>query len=460
MAGSPFSPLNLDIPRSAWRAALSIPSTAGPPSAGSRKAALAFIYVTILLDVLGFGLLIPVLPGLVEEFTGSKAQTAVILGLLLTTWSLMQFIFSPIIGTWSDRSGRRPVLILSALGLGADYIIMALAPNLAWLFLGRILSGILASSQPSAAAYVADVTPPERRAVAFGMIGAVWGLGFIIGPAIGGALGFISLRLPFWAAAVMSIGSALYGLFVLPESLPRERRAAFSWRRANPVGSLTLLRSHRQLLGLAEVNFLTFLAFQVLPSTFVIYAGYRFGWDELRVGLMLTAVGACNIAVQGVLVKRFIKRYGERKTLFLGLLAGVAGFLVYGLANNELLFLLGVPVFAFIGLAQPALQGLMTRRVSPSQQGQLQGANNSIFGLTGVVGPIFFGFVLSQFIGPLASLGVPGAAILLAALLMLLAAALAVRVTRESPRERSADATPWPTGAAVVPDGETGAEKR
>lgn len=450
------------MPHSAWPAALTIPARSGPASAGGRKAALVFIYVTILLDVLGFGLLIPVLPHLVEEFTGSKAQTAVVLGLLLTTWSLMQFIFSPIIGTWSDRSGRRPVLILSALGLGLDYIIMALAPNLAWLFLGRVLSGILASSQPSASAYVADVTPPERRAVAFGTIGAVWGAGFIVGPAIGGALGFFSSRLPFWAAAAMSLASAFYGLFVLPESLPPERRAAFSWRRANPVGSLTLLRSHRQLLGLAEVNFLTFLAFQVLPSTFVVYAGYRFGWEALTVGLMLTAVGACNVAVQGVLVKRFIKRYGERKTLFLGLLGGVAGFLIYGLAPTEILFLLGVPVFAFIGLAQPALQGLMTRRVSPSEQGQLQGANNSIFGLTGVIGPIIFGTVLSQFIGPLAFLGVPGAAILLAALLMLFAAGLTVRVTREAPATQGAGPTRRGAdpGVPVVPDGEAHRSER
>jgi MFS transporter, DHA1 family, tetracycline resistance protein len=426
---------------------------------------MAFIYVTILLDVLGFGLLIPVMPKLVLEFTPDPAQGAVIFGLLLTVWSLMQLLFSPLLGALSDRSGRRPVLILSAIGLGLDYIILALAPTLLWLFVGRILSGILASSQPSAAAYVADVTPPERRAGAFGMIGAVWGIGFIAGPAAGGALALINLRFPFWAAAAMSLASAAYGFFLLPESLPREKRTPFSWRRANPVGSLKLLRSHRELFGLAKVNFLSFLAFQVLPSTTVIYTGARYGWDALAVGLTLTLVGFCNIGVQGILVKPFVKRYGERKTLYTGLIAGMAGFAIYGLAPNGLAFLLGVPVFAFIGLMQPALQSLMTRRVSPSEQGQLQGANNSIFGLTGVLGPVLFGSVLATFLSVTISLDVlgygivvplSGAAFLLSAVLMLVAAGLAARVTRASAGEAVRGPTVVSPGPAPDPDGRIG----
>ena len=425
-----------------------------PPSTprGGRRAAMAFIYVTILLDVLGFGLLIPVLPNLIAEFTGDRAEAAVTFGLLLTVWSLMQFLFSPLLGALSDRFGRRPVLILSAIGLGLDYIVMAIAPTLAWLFVGRVLSGILASSQPTVAAYVADVTPVEQRAAAFGLIGAVWGVGFIIGPAIGGALALVHIRFPFWAAAGMSLASAAYGLFVLPESLPAGRRSPFSWRRANPVGSLTLLRSHRELLGLGGVNFLTFLAFQVLPSTFVLYAGYRYAWDPLAVGLLLTLVGIGNIGVQGFLVKPFIKRYGERTALYAGLLSGMAGLTIYGLAPDGILVFLGVPVFAFIGLTQPALQSLMTRRVRPSEQGQLQGANGSIFGLTGVLGPIMFGFVLATFIGPLRSLGVPGAAFFLAAALMLAAAALAVRVTRPS-RDAVDRGIPAPTDPPAIADG-------
>jgi MFS transporter, DHA1 family, tetracycline resistance protein len=391
---------------------------------------MAFIYVTIVLDTLAFGILIPVLPQLVVFFTGSESEGAVMFGLLLTVWSLMQFLFSPVLGALSDRFGRRPVLILSAIGLGLDYILMALAPNLAWLFVARVLSGITAASYPTAAAYVADVTPPERRAAAFGLIGAAWGIGFIFGPAFGGVLGGIDLRLPFWAAAGMSLASAVYGFTVLPESLPKDGRKPWSWRRANPVGSLDLLRSRPGLLGLASSTFLSFLAFQVLPSAYVIYAGYRYGWGEIEVGLALTLVGALNIGVQGGLVKPFIKRFGERAALITGLLAAAAAHLVYGLAPNATIFVVGIFVFSLIGLSQPALQGLMSKRVSPAEQGQLQGANASIMGLTGILGPILFGSVLAAFIGPYAGFGIPGAPFLLAAAITLGSAAVAVRVTR------------------------------
>jgi len=409
---------------------------------------MTFIYVTIVLDTLAFGILIPVLAPLVVSFTSSEAEGALMFGLLLTVWSLMQFLFSPLLGTLSDRFGRRPVLILSAIGLGLDYIVMALAPNLAWLFVGRVFSGITAASYPTAAAYVADVTPPERRAAAFGMIGAAWGVGFILGPAFGGVLGGVGARLPFWAAAGMSLASAGYGFFVLPESLPALVRKKFTWRRANPIGSLTLLRSHRGLLGLASSTFLSFLAFQVLPSVFVIYAGSRYNWHEIQVGLTLTIVGVCNIAVQGVLVKRVIKRVGERRTLYTGLLGGMAGFLVYGLAPFGWVFLLGIPVFALIGLSQPALQSLMSRRVTPSEQGQLQGANASILGLTGILGPILFGWVLSRSLGLTAGVDLRGAPFLLAAVIMLASAAVAARVTRaETPASAPGVPSPVPDGA-------------
>src|SRR5712691_11287296 len=287
---------------------------------------MAFIYVTIILDTLALGITIPVLPHLITNFVGDKVETAAIYGLLVTIWGLMQFLFSPLIGVLSDRFGRRPVLILSGFGLGLDYIIMALAPNLLWFFIGRILSGITSSSYATAAAYVADVTPVERRAAAFGMVGAAWGIGFILGPAIGGVVGAFGVRLPFWAAAAFSLVSATYAVFVLPESLARENRGRFSLRRANPVGSLSLLRSHRELFGLAAVNFIQFLAFQVLPSVYVIYAGYRYGWGPVEVGVSLAVVGALNITVQGGLVKRFIKRFGERNALITGLIAGAAAF--------------------------------------------------------------------------------------------------------------------------------------
>ena len=246
----------------------------------------------------------------------------------------------------------------------------------------------------------------------------------------------------------MSLASAGYGFFVLPESLPALVRKKFTWRRANPIGSLTLLRSHRGLLGLASSTFLSFLAFQVLPSVFVIYAGSRYGWHEIQVGLTLTIVGVCNIAVQGVLVKRVIKRVGERRTLYAGLLGGMAGFLVYGLAPLGWVFLLGIPVFALIGLSQPALQSLMSRRVTPSEQGQLQGANASILGLTGILGPILFGWVLSRSLGLTAGVDLRGAPFLLAAVIMLASAAVAARVTRaETPASAPGVPSPVPDGA-------------
>jgi len=390
--------------------------------------------------VLGFGIIIPVLPRLVVGFVGDPAQGAIVYGLFGTIWAVMQFVFSPLLGALSDRFGRRPVLILSALGLGVDYIVMALAPNLAWLFVGRIISGITSASFATASAYVADVTPTDKRAAAFGMVGAAWGVGFILGPAFGGVLGGIGPRLPFWAAAIMSLASASYGLIVLPESLSSTARHVFSWRRANPAGSLTLLRSHRELFGLATSMFLNFLAFQVLPSVYVLYAGYRYGWDTTTVGLTLALVGALNILVQGVLVRPIISRFGERTSLLIGLLFGAAGYVVYGLAPNGTIFLAGIAVFAPIGLAGPAVQGLMTRRVSPSEQGQLQGANASIQGLTGVFGPIIFTLIYAWFIGSGASLGLPGAPFFLAALLITCAAALAARVTRPATSTRDISA--------------------
>ena len=409
---------------------------------------MAFIYVTIILDTLGFGITIPVLPRLIVDFAGDTARGAEIFGLFVTIWSLMQFLFSPLLGALSDRFGRRPVLILSGFGLGLDYIVMALAPNLAWLLLGRVLSGITASSYATAGAYVADVTPVEKRAAAFGMVGAAWGVGFILGPAIGGLLGGFGVRIPFWAAAVFSLTSAAYGLFVLPESLRAKNPQKFSWKRANPVGSLTLLRSHRELFGLAAVNFLQFLGFQVLPSVFVIYAGYRYGWGPVEVGLSLTVVGALNIAVQGAGVKRFIKRFGERNALITGLAAGVASFIVWGLASTPAIFVLAIVVFAPIGLVQPAVQSLMSRRVGPSDQGQLQGANASIAGLTGILGPILFTLIFAQFIGPTAPVNLPGIPFFVAAVLMLASAVLAVRVLRTSA------GSPTRSRPVGIPDGD------
>ena len=280
---------------------------------GPKKAALIFIFITVLLDMIALGIVIPVLPKLIENFlSGNTAAAARMLGYFGTIWALMQFVFSPILGMASDRFGRRPVILLSNFGLALDYILMALAPSVGLLFAGRVLSGITTASIPAAGSYIADVSPPEKRAEGFGMLGMAFGIGFVLGPALGGILGDINPRLPFWAAGALSLANTLYGFFVLPESLARENRSSFSWAKANPVGSLTLLKSHTRLLSLSVVNFLQTLAHVVLPSIFVLYASYRYGWSAKTVGLWLALVGVTNGLVQGALIRPSIQRFGEQ----------------------------------------------------------------------------------------------------------------------------------------------------
>jgi len=411
---------------------VTIPSAS--TSTQPRQAAILFILITVTLDVLSFGIIIPVLPKLVEDFmSGDTAQAASIYGLMGTAWALMQFFCSPIQGALSDRFGRRPVVLLSNVGLGLDYIFMALAPNVAWLFLGRMISGVASSSFSTAGAYIADVTPPEKRAAAFGMIGAAFGLGFILGPAVGGLLGAIDPRLPFWGAAATSLVNACYGFFVLPESLPREKRMSFAWKRANPVGSLKLLRSHRELFSLAAVVFLGYLGHAVLPSVAVLYVGYRYGWDTKAVGFMLAGAGVSALIVQGLLMRPLTARFGERKTLLAGLLSGALGFAVYGVATDGWIYCAGIPVMAFWGLAGPSAQSFMSRRVSSSEQGQLQGAIGGLSGIAGLMGPGLFTQTFALFIGAQASWHLPGAPFLLASLLLFVGLAIAWRATKVPP---------------------------
>ncbi|HEY6421572.1 MAG TPA: TCR/Tet family MFS transporter [Candidatus Binataceae bacterium] len=406
------------------------------PPTERRRAALVFIFVTVVLDMLALGMIIPVLPKLVEDFVGGNAgRAAEIYGLFGTGWALMQFVGSPVLGALSDRHGRRPVILLSNFGLGIDYIVMALAPTVGWLFLGRVISGITSASGATAGAYIADVTPPEKRAGAFGMLSAAFGLGFVLGPALGGVLGNIDPRLPFWVAAGLSLLNAMYGLFVLPESLPRERREAFAWRRANPMGSLTLLRSHAELFGLAIVNFLANVAHEALPTTFVLYAMYRYGWNERTVGIALAAVGICSAIVGAGMVQPLVARFGERRVVLAGLVFGVAGFTIYGVASTAAIFWIGLPVNALWGLAGPPMQGMMTRRVKTSEQGQLQGALSSLRGIAFMMGPILFATTFASFIGARRDWHLPGAPYLLAAILLAAAMLLAWRVTRRESEE-------------------------
>ena len=408
-----------------------VPADQLPPAGEPRQAALVFIFITVLLDMLALGIIIPVWPRLVVGLlSGDSARGAEIFGVFGTAWALMQFVFSPIQGALSDRFGRRPVILLSNLGEGLDYFVMALAPSLGWLLVGRVVSGATAASVSTAFAYIADVTPPEKRAGRFGMVGAAFGIGFVLGPAISGLLGELGPRLPFWFAGVLGLANFAYGFFVLPESLPIERRAAFRWRRANPVGALGLLRSHRELSGLAVIYFLSQLAHVVLPSTFVLYAGFRYGWTERAVGLTLAAVGVCSMVVQAGLVGRVVAWAGERRTLMIGLFFGAVGFAIYGLAPTGSWFLLGVPVMSLWGLASPANQGLMTRLVSGSEQGQLQGASSSMMGIAGLLGPTLFTLTFAYAITATHHWQLSGAPFLLAALLLTLALGLTYRMAQ------------------------------
>ena len=393
-----------------------------------RGAAVAFIFVTVLLDTLALGVIIPVLPKLVESFVNNDtASAARIFGLFGTAWALMQFFFSPILGGLSDRFGRRPVVLLSNFGLALDYVLMALAPSLSWLFIGRVISGITSASISTSFAYIADITPAEKRAAVFGKVGAAFGAGFILGPALGGLLGGMDPRLPFWAAAALSFANTLYGLLILPESLPRDRRSSFRWKSANPLGALHLLRSSRVLTGLSIANFFAQLAHVVLPSTFVLYATYRYGWDARTVGLTLAMVGICAMAVQGLGIGPIVTRFGERRALLFGLGCGAVGFLIFGAAPSGALFWLGIPVMAFWGVSGAAIQALMTRLVAPDQQGQLQGATTSVQSLSQLLGPFLFTLTFAYFIGAQAPLKLPGAPFLLAAVLLTLALVIAAR---------------------------------
>lgn len=398
-----------------------------PPA---RRAALAFIFVTILVDVLAFGLIIPVLPQLLKKITGGVLSDATIWhGLFATGFMVMQFFFSPIQGALSDRFGRRPVILVSNAGLAIDFVIMAVAETLPLLFIARLLSGATSASFSTANAYVADVTPPEKRAAAFGRLGMAFGIGFTVAPVMGAWLGAVDLHLPFWVAAGLCAANFCYGWFVLPESLPPERRVPFEWRRANPLGSLKLLRAHPELFGLAGVSFLMAMAHLVYPTTFVLYADYRFGWGLEMVGWTLLLVGLLTIIVQGGLIGRISRTFGDRRTLLLGAAAGGIGFTGYALAPTGYWFWAAMPVAALWAIAGPAAQALMTSRVSASEQGRLQGAIGSLNSIAGILGPTLFtqtlaAVAVNEVRGPLA-----GATFWLAAGLVTLGGLLAWRIT-------------------------------
>lgn len=414
--------------------------TVQPGGAKHGRAAFAFIFVTVALDMVALGIIIPVLPRLIVQFEhGDMGMAATQTGVFAFVWAAMQFVFAPVMGALSDRYGRRPVVLLSNFGLGCDYVLMALAPTLRWLFVGRVISGITAASIPTANAYIADVTPENQRAAKFGMLGAAFGLGFIIGPAVGGFLGGYGLRYPFWASAILSLANGLYGLFILPESLPKERRSPFSVKRANPLGALKLLGSHPELAGLAVAMFLCYNAHESLPSMYVLYTDYRYHWSPALTGYAFTGVGVGSTIVSAFLISLAIKKIGEVRTLYTGWACGMAGFAVLALAPTTAFSLVSIPLLSLWGLGSPAMQSLMTRRVDKSAQGQLQGAMMSMFGVAGMIAPLVFTQVFSAAISPKWGIHLPGAPYWLAALLMLGSLAIAWSVMR---RETNTVAAP------------------
>ncbi len=407
-----------------------------------RQAAVIFILVTVTLDMLAIGLIAPVLPKLVLDFLGGDAPGAAkMFGIFGTVFALMQFIFSPVLGVLSDRFGRRPVILLSNLGLGLDYIVMALAPTVGWLFLGRMISGITAASISTGMAYIADVVPREKRAGAFGLIGAAFGVGFVLGPALGGILGNANPRLPFWVAAGLSLANWLYGFFFVPESLPLERRKAFTLRRANPVGSLVLLRSHPELFQLATIQFISYLAHEVF-NVWALYAIYRYAWSTGSIGTSLALAGICTAVISAGLVRPIVARIGERRTLYLGQFFGGLGVLMAGLARTGAFYLGSIPIISIWNISSPAANGMMTHRVSESEQGELQGAISSLRAIAMMLGPGLFTFTFAFFIDQGKGWNVPGAPWYLGAFLLFVAAAMSTRIPRVNAKTEPAAVAP------------------
>jgi len=406
--------------------------------------ALVFIAITVLLDTIGFGLILPVQPALLVELTGeSVSRVATYGGMLAFVYAIGQFFFAPALGNLSDRFGRRPVLLFAVGSLGVDYLIMGFAPTLGWLFVGRTLAGVAGASFTPAYAYVADIAPPERRAQSFGIIGAMFGTGFIVGPALGGLLGGLGPRAPFFAAAALSLANVTYGFFVLPESLPPEKRRPFDWKRANPLGTLAQMRKHPVVLGLLAALFLWMVGHQVMPATWAFYTKYRFGWSEATIGASLAMVGAIVIVSQATLLRFVVPRLGERRAALLAITIAAVGYVGYGTATAGWMMFAWLPTWFFGAIMMPTTNALMSHRVAADAQGELQGAVASLFSLSSIVGPPLMTQLFSHFSGPNAPAHVPGAAFLAAALLTAACLVMYWMATRE-------DVSEVPRGAEVA----------
>lgn len=417
----------------------------------TNKPAIGFIFLTLLLDVLGFGVLIPVGPRLVQSLLngghgGTDSEAAYAVGWLAATYAIMQFFFSPLLGALSDKIGRRPVLLLAIFGSGLDYFAMAFAPTLAIFFVTRAINGLSGASMTVCNAYIADVTPPEKRAAAFGMIGAAFGLGFVLGPLAGGFLGEINIHLPFYVAGGLSLANWLYGYFVLPESLPRERRSHLKLARANPVGAYVGLGRYPLVAGLAAAMFLLNLAMFGLHMTWVLYTSHRYGWSPKVVGLSLFCVGIGAALVQGGLVRKVVPKLGERRSLLIGLCIGVLSYIGYGAATEGWMIFVIIVFASLGGIAMPAAQAMITKTVRPYEQGEVQGALTSLQCVAQIFGPLIATRVFGYFISDKAPHYLPGASFFLGAVFAALGTMVAAWATA---KYRPAD--PHASGSAAPP---------
>lgn len=397
-----------------------------------RSAGTPFIFVTIMLDMIALGIMIPVFQPLILSFThGSFANASLLSGIFAMLFAGMQFFLSPVLGVLSDKVGRRPIVLLSNVGTCIDYAILALAPNVWWLFVGRLLSGATTSSISVASAYIADATPEEKRASAYGMIGACFGVGFVVGPAIGGLLSsWLGLRAPFWVAGALSLVNFVYGYFVLPESLQAQNRNEFSWKRANPLGSVKLLRRHTELSWFAIVMLIGYIAHEALPQLWVLYTMYVYKWGLGMLGLSLAVVGIITVVISALLIGPAVKRFGERATLLLGLLFGGIGFMMY--AGNIALFWIGVPINMLWMLATSCMQSIMTRRVGKNEQGELQGAIQMLRSVGMIVGPPVFAGTFAFSVSESHAWKAPGAAWIFGGVMLLASLVVAWFVTAPS----------------------------
>jgi DHA1 family tetracycline resistance protein-like MFS transporter len=413
------------------------------------KHAFAFVFVTVLIDTIGFGIVLPVMPALLVELTGETVDQASIEGgWLAFSYAIAQFVFGPIIGNLSDHYGRRPVLLFSLLAFGIDYAVMGLAPTLSWLFLGRVIAGIAGASFTTANACVADISPPDKRAQNFGMMGAAFGVGFILGPAIGGLLGSFGPRAPFFAASALALINVAYGYFLLPETLAPESRRPFTWRRANTLGTIVQMRKYPIVMGMAWALFLWQLAHQSLPNIWAYYTKLKFDWTERAIGMSLAFAGVAMIVVQGGLTRVIIPKLGERNAALLGVVVAIFSFLGYAFASTGWMIYVVITFASLMGLASPSMNALMSRQIPASAQGELQGGIASIYSLTTILGPLLSTQLFGYFASAAAPVYFPGAPFACSAVLCVVCAALFLRATRHAATHTievpGVDATPEP----------------